>query len=406
LELFSKDEPKIQIYKRRKPMMRLLTPKKPARDQREKLILFGLVELYLQSGKPVGSNTLRENGFESLSSATIRNYFAKLEEEGYVKQQHSSGGRIPTALAYKAYAEAFLDQPRISLEEMKEIKHLLNKETREVAAFLLQATDKISEITRCAVFLSAPRFDQDFILEIKLLFIDHNRLLCVFITDFGLIHTEVLYTEKKLSSFTLKRLEGYFNWRLNGIEKPTLDLEEEALGARLYKELMLRRIVSYTNFSAEDLFQAGFSKLLAYPDFNDAAALANGLSLFENKQMLRNLLTTTSSEGKLTCWIGEDLLPFSPEATACSLIAIPYRINQTVCGAFGILGPNRIPYRELFGQLQQIADSISASLTKSVYKFKISFRSPKPFNLEFHKNHSGFLDQSQTLLLEDQTTNL
>jgi heat-inducible transcriptional repressor len=384
--------------------MKSLTPKKPDKDKREKLVLFGLVELYLQTGKPIGSSTLRENGFESLSSATIRNYFAKLEEEGYVKQQHSSGGRIPMALAYKAFADAFLDKPRISFDEIKEIKHALNKETREVAAYLLQASEKISEITRCAAFLSAPRFDQDFILEIKLVHIDHSRLLCVFVTDFGLTRTEVLYTDKKLSSFTIKRLEAYFNWRLNGIEKPNLDPEEETFGARLYKELMLRHIVSYTNFSAEDLFQAGFSKLLAYPDFNDAAALASGLSLFENKQMLRKLLTTTSSEGKLTCWIGEDLLPFSPEASACSVIAIPYRINQTICGAFGILGPNRIPYRELFGQLQHIADAISASLTKSIYKFKISFRSPKPSNLEFQQNHPGFLDRSQTFLLEDQTT--
>lgn len=385
--------------------MKTLAPKKPAKDQREKLILFGLVDLYLQLGKPVGSNTLRENGFEALSSATIRNYFAKLEEEGFVKQPHSSGGRIPTALAYKAYAEEYLDRPRISGEEKSNIAKFLKKETREVATYLLQATEKISELTHCAVFLSSPRFDQDFILEIKLLSIGPNRLLCILITDFGLIRTEVLYSEKKLSSFTLKRLEAYFNWRLTGVEKPSLSPEEEALGAQLYKELMLRHIVSYTNFSAEDLFQAGFSKLLAYPDFNDAAALASGLSLFENKQMLRKLLTATSETGDLTCWIGEDLHPFSPEAAACSVIAIPYRINQTLCGAIGILGPNRIPYRDLFGQMREIAQCITDSLTKSVYKFKISFRSPKPSSLEFQKSHPGFLDQSQTLLIEDKTQN-
>jgi heat-inducible transcriptional repressor len=384
--------------------MKTLAPKKPAKDQREKLILFGLVELYLQTGKPIGSNTLRENGFDSLSSATIRNYFARLEEDGYVKQHHASGGRIPTALAYKAYAERHIDQPQASLEETRAIDQLLKKETREVAAFLLQAIEKISDITQCAAFLSSPRFDQDFILEIKLLYIDHNRLLSVLLTDFGLVRTEVLYTDKKLSNFTIKRLEAYFNWRLTGIEKPTMEPEEETLGARLYKELMLRHIVGYTNFSTEDLFQAGFSKLLAYPDFNDAAALASGLSLFENKQMLRQLLSSAAESGKLSCWIGEDLAPFSPGATACSVIAIPYRINQTCCGAFGILGPNRIPYRELFGQMQSIAQSLSDSLTKSVYKFKISFRSPKPSNLEFQKSHPGFLDQSQTILLEDQST--
>jgi heat-inducible transcriptional repressor len=383
--------------------MKQLAPKKPSKDQREKQILFGLIDLYLQSGKPVGSNTLRENGFEALSSATIRNYFSKLEEEGLVKQQHTSGGRIPTATAYKMYAEAYLGEPRITLEEKLAIEQLLKKETRELASYLLRATEKISDITSCAAFLSAPRFDQDFILEIKLVQIDERRMLCVLITDFGIIRTEVLSTDKKLSSFTLKRLENYFNWRLTGIEKPTLDPEEEGLGARLYKEVMLRHIVSYTNFSAEDLYQAGFSKLLIYPDFNDASALASGLALFENKQMLRKLLCATIESGKMTCQIGEDLLPFSPEATACSVIAVPYRINQTTCGAFGILGPSRIPYRELFGQLLHSAASISESLTKSVYKFKISFRNPKPSNLEFQKNHPGFLDQSQILLLEDKT---
>ncbi len=384
--------------------MKSLAPKKPAKDQREKLILLGLVELYLQSGKPISSNTLRENGFEALSSATIRNYFVKLEEEGYVKQQHSSGGRIPTAAAYKLYAEAHSNKPlALSNEEKKRIEKLLKKETREVVSYLLQAAEKISDITACATFLSAPRFDQDFILEIKLVLIDDHRLLCALVTDFGIIRTEVLYTDKKLSSFTVKRLEAYFNWRLTNLEKPVMDPEEEALGVRLYKELMLRHIISHTNFSAEDTFQTGFSKLLSYPDFNDAAALASGLALFENKQMLRKLLSTTSESGQIQCWIGEDLIPFSPDASACSVIAIPYRINQTVCGAIGILGPNRIPYRELFAQLIHISESISESLTKSVYKFKISFRSPKPSHLEFQKTSAGSLDQSQTLLLEDKT---
>ncbi len=298
--------------------MKTLTPKKPARDKREKLILFGLVDLYLQSGKPIGSNTLRENGFEALSSATIRNYFVKLEEEGLVKQQHSSGGRIPTAAAFRAYAEAHTDQPRITPEEKKEIERLLKKETREVATYLLQAAEKISEITHCATFLSAPRFDQDFILEIKLVSIDENRLLCVLMTDFGIIRTEVLYTDKKLSPGIVKRLESYFNWRLSGLDKPSLHPEEETLGARFYKELMLRHIVSHTHFTAEEIIQAGFSRLLAYPDFNDAAALASGLALFENKQMLRKLLSSTC-EGRTDALLNRRRPPLLFSQRSCLL---------------------------------------------------------------------------------------
>ena len=171
-------------------------------------------------------------------------------------------------------------------------------------------------------------------------------------------------------------MENYFNWRLTGIEKPQLDLEEEEFASRLYKELMLRHIVSYINFSSEDLFQAGFSRLLSYADFNDAAALASGLSLFENKHMLRSLLSQVNESGKMLCWIGEDLAPFPQEASSCSVIAIPYRINQTICGSLGILGPTRLPYRQQFGRLLKVSEALSESLTKSVYKFKLSFRKP------------------------------
>ena len=84
-----------------------MPPKQKLRESREKAVLLGLVELYLLTGKPIGSNTLKENGFGHISSATIRNYFAKLEAQGMLKQQHSSGGRTPTPLAYKFYANHY-----------------------------------------------------------------------------------------------------------------------------------------------------------------------------------------------------------------------------------------------------------------------------------------------------------
>ena len=382
--------------------MKPLTPKKPAKSQRERLILFGLIDLYLKTGKPIGSHTLREQGFEALSPATIRNYFMKLEEEGYLKQQHSSGGRIPTSLAFKIYAEAHINKPRLSEQDKKNATRLFQKQTRELVVYLNQVTESLSELTNCAVFLSAPRFDQDFILDIKLVSIDQSRLLCVLISDFGLIHNEVLYIDKKISHLLLRKLESYFNWRLNKLDKPLLSQEEESLAAKLYKEAILRHIVSYTNFSVEDLFQAGFSRLLAYPDFNDASVLASGLSLFENKQELRALLNKSCQIGKLHSWIGDDLHTFAPEATSCSVLAVPYHIHHTICGAFGLLGPNRIPYRELFGLLEIAANIISDSLTSSMYKYKISFRQPKHSHLE-SKENPLILEKSSYLLLENKS---
>jgi len=386
-------------------MLQTIKSKKPPKDERERLLLLGLVELYLKTGKPVGSNTLKENGFDNLSSATIRNYCTKLEESGYLKQQHSSGGRIPTSSGYKLYARSHLpplgESSPLSEKDKQFLRTHLVKEGRGIAAYLQKAAESLSEISRCAVFLSAPRFDQDFVLDLKLMNIDANRCICVLITDFGLIHTETLYTEKKLSNFSLKRIEAYLHWKITGLDKPSLNEEEETIAAQFYNEVMLRHIVNYTHFSAEDIYKTGFSRLLHYPDFNDASALANGLSLFESSIYLRALLNECCQTNQLCCWISEDLYAIAPGAVACSVIAVPYRINQTTVGAIALLGPNRIPYRQLFSILEAASAHISDSLTKSIYKFKITFRQPKPPSIHF-KQESQCLDQAHCLLLEDK----
>src|SRR5438045_1193035 len=94
-----------------------LPQRKLPKADREHSVLLGLIELYLKTGKPIGSHTLQENGFDSLSSATIRNYFSKMEEAGYLKQQHTSGGRIPTQKAFRLYADSYLNEGVIEGEQ-------------------------------------------------------------------------------------------------------------------------------------------------------------------------------------------------------------------------------------------------------------------------------------------------
>ena len=89
-------------------MGKIVAIKKNSRKDREREVLLGLVDLYIREGKPIGSHTLQDEGFEHLSSATIRNYFSKLEVEGYLKQHHISGGRSPTDKAFRIYAEEML----------------------------------------------------------------------------------------------------------------------------------------------------------------------------------------------------------------------------------------------------------------------------------------------------------
>lgn len=362
--------------------MKSITPKRPAKGERERRVLLGLVELYLETGQPIGSTTLHEKRFEQLSPATIRNYLAKLEKLGYLRQQHSSGGRIPTEEAYQLYVKTCLHHPDPNGKECEALRKKLTRSTREVAAYLQRAAETIAEATRCATFLSSPRFDQDFVLDIKLVAIDHHRCLCILLTDFGMVHTEVLHSEEGLSQVDLPNVARYLQWRISGMEKPKLQEGDEKIASRFYKEILLRHIASYSNFSAEDIYKTGFSKLLHYPDFNNATSLASGLSLFENESDLRQLLRKGCLEEKLCCFIGDDLDDLSTELSGCSVLVIPYRIHQTIAGALAILGPNRIPYRSLFSLLEVARRAISETLTQNLYKFKITFRKPQSSQIE------------------------
>jgi len=375
--------------------------KKSAKHTRERQVLMGLIELYLKTGKPIGSNTLKDFNFEELSSATIRNYFVRLEEEGYLSQQHTSGGRIPTPLAFRLYAQEYAQESTISETHQAEIKKLKDRETKELASYLAEAAELLSQLTNTAIFLSAPRFDHDYITEVKLVSVDHQRCVCIMLTSFGVIETEVLHIDKKLSSFSLKRIEAYFQWRLNlmqredenALKPENLTPEEERLAHQFYNEIMMRYIVRYANFTDEDIYRTGFSKLLAYPELQDVSTLTNCLSLFENVHSIRLLLKECSKKDQLRFWIGSDLHAFSEGSRDCAVITVPYSINRQCVGAIGLLGPVRMPYRQLFGLLHHFSECISETLTRSIYKFKIAFRQPQ------RDAHSTPIDDSHSHLM-------
>jgi heat-inducible transcriptional repressor len=354
-----------------------LSAKKLPKTDREQAVLLGLIELYLKSGKPIGSHTLQESGFESLSSATIRNYFGKMEAQGYLKQQHTSGGRIPTEKALRLYADTYHSQGILEKAQEEALDKALKRESRQIASLLNQAADSLSELTQCAVFISAPRFDQDFIQEVKFLQLDPMKLLSVLLTDFGLIRTETIYLEKNVDALFLRSLEEYFLWRMNKSEKPLFRNESEAKTAqRIYNEIMVRHVVGYANFPNEEIIRTGLSKLLAYPEFNDAAALANSLALLEDEAEMQAILRETAKSNEMTYWIGDELCPRVPPSSECAIVAIPYRISRTIAGSIALLGPTRLPYRNLFGLLRAFGEKLSRILTDSVYKYKITFRQP------------------------------
>ena len=347
---------------------------------REKEVLFGLIEYFLETGKAVGSNTLKETDLDHLSAATIRNYFASLEEKGYLHQPHTSGGRIPTEKAIRLYAEEITDQEMVEEDLFSEIEEIRKEASREVQTLVRRSVEILSRISATAAFISAPRFDRDFIVDIKVVPIDKERILSVIITDFGSLQPEVLHIEHELTSHAAKRIENYLHHRVMGQENTEhLSSQEILIAQKIYNEIMVRFLVGYTNFSEEEIIRTGFSRMLQYPEFREAAVLAESMSLFENNTSLRHLAKDTIAHQSLRFWIGTDLAPFGAKTEKTSVLAIPYMINNQPVGALGLLGPLRLNYRKLFGILRALSHALSFCLTNNLYKFKLTYREPERF---------------------------
>lgn len=348
------------------------------KDRREQQVLLSLIELYLKTGKPIGSQTLKEMECDGFSSATIRNYFAHLEKEGYLEQQHTSGGRVPTDKGLEFYASVHRHSGVVEKGEEHRLAVLRNKEVREVSLFLQQALELLSGLVGYPAFLSAPRFEHDFIRDCKWILLDSHRLVCILLTDFGLLQMETVITEESLDLRLLQRIEAYFQARLQGKElAEELTREELDLAKKLYNEVMLRYLVRYTHFTERETLRTGFARLLNYPELTDPVALSKALALFEHPQALGQLMQEAIEEQGVSFWIGQRLQSYIPEMDRCAVVAIPYAIRETPVGVIGLMGPTRLPYRRLFGLLHLFADYVGESLTKSLSKFKLEFREPR-----------------------------
>lgn len=370
--------------------MKLEKSKSSKKQLREQEVLMGVIHLYLKLGKHIGSNTLRENGFEHLSPATIRNYFSDLEKQGYLEQAHPSGGRIPTHAAFSLFAEQSLEERE---ENAIEWDFPLLEE-RKVTQYLHRAVESASKRLHYPIFLSSYRFDHDMITDIKLLSLDSSRILCVILTEFGQILTEVLHTEKRISTFSLRRIESFFLWKTKNRSKPViLSSDEQILAQNYYNEIMVRYLVHYSNFLNEEIFRTGLSHLLLYPEFGDPLALSSALSLFEDNTSLRQLSTDCAKKG-LSYFIGKSLTPYT-DCTNCAVVVSSYRMGTTPVGTIGILGPVRMNYPEIFDLLSSLTETISEQLTQAFIKKKITYRYPQ-------SGQTLFPEDSEYKLLESK----
>lgn len=328
-------------------------------DERKMKILQAIIRNYLETGEPVGSRTISKYTDLNLSSATIRNEMADLEELGYILQPHTSAGRIPSDKGYRLYVDKMMEDKEREIYEMKEM--LLEKEDK-MDHLLKQVAKVLAVSTNYATMITAPQIHRNKLKFIQLSRVDANQLLAVIVVEGNVIKNTMLSIEEELDEETLLKLNILLNTHLNG-----LTIEEINLGmiAALKQQAGIHGAIVSDVIDAvaeaikadEDLeiYTSGTNNILKYPELADKQKASELINTFEEKQMLTELVQDSLSDKNGTgiqVYIGDETPVQSMKD--CSVVTATYELEEGMKGTIGIIGPKRMDYDKVIGTLKNL----------------------------------------------------
>lgn len=332
-------------------------------DDRKKKILQAVICNYLETGEPVGSRTISKYTDLNLSSATIRNEMADLEEMGYILQPHTSAGRIPSDKGYRLYVDTMLEEKERQVVEMNEM--LLERQDK-METLLKQIAKVLAQNTQYATMVSAPQSRRNKLKFIQLSRVDARQLLAVIVIEGNVIKNNILEVEEELSDETLLKLNLLLNTTLNGLSIDRINLEMITAmkqQAGIHSDIVSGVIdaVAEAIRSEEDLqiYTSGTNNIFRYPELADQQKASELINTFEEKQLLGELLRENREESK-----GTDIQVYIGEETSvqsmrdCSVVTAAYELGGGMKGTIGIVGPKRMDYDKVVATLRTIQSQL------------------------------------------------
>ncbi len=328
-------------------------------DDRKKKILQAVIRNYLETGEPVGSRTISKYTDLNLSSATIRNEMADLEEMGYILQPHTSAGRIPSDKGYRLYVDTMMEEKE---REVVELKEMLVERQDKMETLLKQVAKVLARNTQYATMISAPQVKRNKLKFIQLSRVDARQILAVIVIEGNVIKNNILEVDEALSDETLLKLNILLNTNLNGLSIDEINLGMIAVmkqQAGIHSDIVGEVVdaVAEAIRAEEDLeiYTSGTNNIFRYPELADQQKASELINTFEEKQLLGELLQETSAGEENTgiqVYIGSETPVQSMRD--CSVVTATYELGGGMKGTIGIVGPKRMDYDKVVGTLRTI----------------------------------------------------
>ena len=332
-------------------------------DERKTKILQAIIRNYLETGEPVGSRTISKYTDLNLSSATIRNEMADLEEMGYIIQPHTSAGRIPSDKGYRLYVDTMMEQKDKELQEMKEM--MLEKEDN-MDTLLKQVAKLLAVNTNYASMISAPAVHKNKLKFIQLSRVDVNQMLAVIVMEGNVIRNNILPVSEELSDENILKLNILLNTHLNGLAIEEINLamiQNLKQQAGIHSEIISNVVDAIAEGIKADedleIYTSGTNNIFKYPELADQQRASGIINTCEEKQMRTELVQDTLSDENNTgiqVYIGDET-PIS-SMKDCSVVTATYELGEGMRGTVGIIGPKRMDYDKVVDALKTITHQL------------------------------------------------
>ena len=337
-------------------------------DDRSREVLKSLIQLYIATGEPVGSESLARALNRTLSPATLRNIMADLEKLGYLAHPHTSAGRMPTDEGYRVYVDSLMSHLPLPARDAAAIDSELRPREGSSSEVMETASHILSRLSRNVGFVVAPEIGRTAFRHIDLVRLPHPRVLVVMVSRTGLVTHKVIELEEEIPQEQLQACANYLNTHfagmtLSAIKARLLDLmsEEKTLYDSLLKNVISvgERAFALDGHHAS-VYLDGTSHILAQRGFEDMDRMKALFKTFEEKSRLVKILNACISGSGIRVVIGHENP--DPDLHDIALVTAGYPLEGESGWGLGVLGSTRMEYARVMALVDHVARSLAHAL--------------------------------------------
>ena len=335
--------------------------------KRQQRILRILVQEHIAAARPVGSRTIADGYELGISSATIRNELAELEEQGYLTHPHTSAGRIPTETGYRYFVECLMEEAELPLIEERMIRHQFHQASMELEQWMKLAASVLARTAQSAALVAPPHSRRSRFRRLELVLLHEGLILAILILERGIVRQRLTSApEGSLSQEDLVRVANRFNATLIG-------LEGRGLAANILRPSSLEKLVldhvssmmeEVDTQSASELYQDGLLNVLRQPELAGMGKVEQTIRILEEGQVITTILAQGLGRAGVQVIIGGE--GRWEEMSDFSLVMSRYGSVGRAVGVMGVLGPLRMPYGRAISAVRYVAGLMS-DLVGTIY---------------------------------------